>query len=96
MAKSTGRGPSKAVRHSREQQEQIKIAEDFEEAIRVEAEQAENPSAFIPSGNSKHRPPQSTESYDVQTESKKVRKKTTAEDKTTTTTTNKKKEKKQS
>ena len=29
MAKSTGRGPSKAVRNSREQQEQINIAEDF-------------------------------------------------------------------
>ena len=29
MERSTGRGPSKAVRNSREQQEQIKIAEDF-------------------------------------------------------------------
>ena len=57
----------------------------------MEAEQAENPSAFIPNGNSKHRPPQYTESYDVQAESKKVRKKTTAKDKPTATTTNRKK-----
>ena len=83
MAKSTGRGLSKAVRNSREQQEQIKIAEDFsnilddEEAIRLEAEQAENPSVFIPRGNSKHRLSQSAESYDVHAENKKVRKKTT-------------------
>ena len=95
--KSTGRGPSKTVRNSREWQEEIKIAEDFanilddEEAIRLEAEQAENPSAFIPNGNSKHRPPQSIESYDVQAESKKVRKKTMAKDKPTTTTINRKK-----
>ena len=57
MAKSTGRSPSKAVRNSREQKEQIKIAEYFanilddEEAIRLEAEQAKNPSAFIPRGS---------------------------------------------
>ena len=57
----------------------------------MEAEQAENPSAFIPRGNSKHRPPQITKSYDVQAESKKVRKKTTSKDKPTTTTTRKKK-----
>ena len=59
----------------------------------MEAEHAENPSALIARENSKHRPPQSTESYDVQTESKKVRKKTTAKYKptTTTTTTNRKK-----
>ena len=57
----------------------------------MEAEQAENPSAFIPNGNSKHRQPQSTESYDVQAGSNKVRKKTTAKDKPTTTTNRKKK-----
>ena len=55
QAKSTGQGPSKAVWNSRDGQEQIKIAEDFanilndEEALCQEAEQAENPNAFVPS-----------------------------------------------
>ena len=52
-AKSTGRGPSIAVRNSRDCQEQIKIAENFinilddEEALRQEAEEAENQNAFL-------------------------------------------------
>ena len=58
--------------------------------MRLEEEQAENLSEFIPRGNSKHRLPQSTESYDVQAESKKVRKKTTAKDISTITTRKKK------
>ena len=76
-AKSTGRGLSIAVRNYRDCQEQIKIAEDFinilddEEALRREAEEAENPNAFIPRDNAKHRPPKKNLSNDVQESSHK-------------------------
>ena len=76
-AKSTGRGPSVAVRNSRDHQEQIKIPEDFadvlddEEALRQEAEEADNPHAFIPRGNAKHRPPKKKLTNNVQEDSHK-------------------------
>ena len=72
LVKSTGRGPSQAVRNSRDRQEQIRIAEDFtnilddEEAVILEAQQGEKPASFIPKCNSKHRPPTSSNAYDVQ------------------------------
>ena len=80
QAKSTGQGQSKVVRNSRDRQEQIKITEDFvnilddEEALCQEAEQAENPNAFIPRGNAKHKPPKKVKTNDVQEESKKATK----------------------
>ena len=73
-AKSTDRGPSIVVRNSRDGKEQIKIAEDSanilnnEEALR---EEAENPNAFIPRGNAKHRPPKKNLANDVQGDSHK-------------------------
>ena len=76
-AKSTGRGHSIAVRNSRDCQEQVKIAEDFanilddEEALRQEAEEAENPNGPIARGNAKHRPPKKNLTNDVQGNSHK-------------------------
>ena len=61
--RSTGRGPTKAVRDARDRKQQIKMAEEFvnilhdEEAIRLEAEEATNPAAFIPGKKSRHKPP---------------------------------------
>ena len=89
--KSTGQDPSKAVRNSRDRQEQIKIAENFvnilddKEDLCQEAEQAENPNALIPRGNAKHKPPKKAKTNDVQEESKKAskgRKKTAPKEKT--------------
>ena len=74
LSKSSGRGPSKGERNSKDRKEQMKVAEDFvnildgEQAIQMEAEQAMNPCTFIPRGNSKHKPPKSIEIYDEQGE----------------------------
>ena len=60
--RSTGRGPTKAVRDDRDRKQQIKMAEQFvnilhdEEAIRLEAEEATNSGAFIPGKKSRHKP----------------------------------------
>ena len=80
QTKSTGSGPSKAVRNSGDRQEQIKIAGDFvnildvEETLCQKAEQAENPNAFIPRGSAKQKPPKKAKTNDVQEESKKATK----------------------
>ena len=77
-AKSTGRSPSIAVRNSRDCQEQIKITEGFanisddEEALRQEAEEAENPNACIPRNKARHRPPKKHLTNDVLEDSNKV------------------------
>lgn len=62
QSKSSGRGPSQAAKEAKDRQQQIRIAEDFvnifddENAVLVEAEEANNPSAYIPKRNCKHRP----------------------------------------
>ena len=61
--RSTGRGCTKAVRDARDRKQKINMAEEFvnilddEEAIRLEAEEATNPAAFIPGKKSRHKPP---------------------------------------
>ena len=70
LSKSSGRGPSKAERNSKDRKEQMKVTEDSvntlddKQAIQMEAEQANNPCTFIPRGNSKHKPPKTSEIYD--------------------------------
>ena len=65
LGKSSGRGPSQAVRDARDHAKQMKVAEDFanmfqdEDALLEEAEEAWNPSQFIPKSTDKHKPPKS-------------------------------------
>ena len=62
LAKSSGRGPSKAARDAKDRDKQMKVGEGFasiahdRRLIIMEAEEIENPSHFIPKGWNKHRP----------------------------------------
>ena len=64
LEKSTGHGPTQAVRASHDRSEQVTIGEEFveiisdEEAIEEEARQAWEPAGFIPKKKCKHRPKQ--------------------------------------
>ena len=61
---TTGQGPTPAARKQRETNAQMKVAEDFvnilddPEAVFQEAEQAINPTKYIPGGNHRHKPPE--------------------------------------
>ena len=61
LGTSSGKGPSQAVRDAKERKKQLQEAEDFvnilddEEAILLEAQQANNPTTFIPKAVEKHR-----------------------------------------
>ena len=61
---------------------------DDKEALHQEAEQAENPNAYVPSGNAKHKLQKKAKTNDVQEESKKAtkerNKKKTPKEKTST------------
>ena len=63
MEKSDGKGPSQGMRISHDWGDQCKIGEDFvdilsdEEALEDEANEAENPTWFLPKGKTRHRPP---------------------------------------
>ena len=64
LVKASGHGMSAAARLSRDHAEQMKVAEDFgnifenEEDVMLEAEEANNPSMYIPKAMAKHRAPQ--------------------------------------
>ena len=66
LSKSSGRGPSKAIREYKDKREQMKIAEDFPNMLEndleidQEAEEAANPSLFLPNGSAKYKPPKRT------------------------------------
>ena len=61
LGTSSGKGPSQAVRDAKDRKKQLQEAEDFvnilddEEAILLEAQQANNPTTFIPKAVEKHR-----------------------------------------
>ena len=63
MEKSDGKGPSQGMRISHDWGDQCKIGEDFvdilsdEEALEDEANEAENPTWFLPKGKTRHQPP---------------------------------------
>ena len=62
LAKSSGRGPSKAARDAKDRDDQMKVGEGFasiandRRLIILEAEEIEKPSHFIPKGWNKHKP----------------------------------------
>ena len=61
LGTSSGKGPSQVVRDAKDRKKQLQEAEDFvnilddEEAILLEAQQANNPMTFIPKAVEKHR-----------------------------------------
>ena len=61
LGTSSGKGPSQAVRDAKDRKKQLQKAEDFvnilddEEAILLEAQQANNPTTFIPKAVERHR-----------------------------------------